>query len=71
MNFQQIVSDLCEVMTLDEVAQSVGLKSRSSVHGIKNGRQDAVVYDVGVKLVALRKRMSRRIYTAKLAKGQS
>jgi len=67
MNFQTLVSELRKVMTLEAIAQEVGLHSRGAVHGIATGHQKNVTYDVGTKLVALRKRKAKAIAAAKKA----
>jgi len=52
--------DLCEVMTLKQIAEEVGLASGGHAHDIKSGKQKSVSYDVGLKLVALHKKEMRR-----------
>lgn len=65
MNWKQLLSDLREVMTLDEIAAQIGLKSRSAVHAIANGHQKSVTYEVGVQILRLHKSMTRAITTAR------
>ena len=54
------MSDLCEVMTLKQIAEEVGLSSAGHAHDLKNGKQKSVAYEVGLKLVALHKKAMRR-----------
>lgn len=64
MNFQSLLSDLRKVMTLEAIAQEVGLQSRGAVHGIATGHQKTVTYDVGTKIVALHRRKAKAIAAA-------
>lgn len=67
MNWTQMLRDLRVVMTLDEIAKSVGLASKGAVHNIVSGKQRSVSYEVGVKLVALHRSKTRAIEKARLA----
>lgn len=64
-----MVSDLRTVMTLDEIAQAIGMHSRGAIHGIATGRQKNVTYEVGVKLAALHKRKAKQIASTREAKA--
>lgn len=66
MNFQPILADLRTVMTLQEIATASGLPSRGAVHNIATGAQKTVMYEAGVKLVALHKAKAKAIAQAKL-----
>lgn len=71
MNWTQIVTDLREVMTLQEIADKSGLKSKGTVHGIVTGAQTDVSYAVGVKLMEMHKKlMARKAAAAKRASTQ-
>lgn len=67
MNWQQILADLRMVMTLQDIADSCGLASKGAVHDISTGRQKTVMYEVGVKLVALHADSQKTIAAAKRA----
>ena len=67
MNWQQLVLDLRKVMTLEEIAEAVGLQSRGAVHGISTGYQTKITYEVGTKIVALHKRKAKKIAAATTA----
>lgn len=70
MNFQSMVFDLREVMTLKKIAELIGLKSLGHVHDLYSGRRKSLGYVAGVKLVDLHKREMRKRARekAKLAK---
>jgi hypothetical protein len=65
MNWKQIVTDLFEELTLQQIADACGLASKGHVHDIKTGKQSQVYYDAGVKLLALHKKVMRRKSAAK------
>ena len=54
------MSDLCEAMTLREIAAAVGLASGGHAHDLKSGKQKSVPYEIGLKLVALHKKVMKR-----------
>lgn len=56
MNFAQLLSDLNQTMTLQEIATACGLAGKGQVHDIIHGRQKTVRYEVGVKILAEHKR---------------
>lgn len=60
MNFQQLLSELSEHMTLQKIADECGMASRGHVHDLISGRQKTVSYEAGLKLVALHKKAMRR-----------
>jgi AraC-like DNA-binding protein len=60
MNWQNLLSDLCKRVTLQEIADECGFSSRGHVHDLKNNNQRTVSYEVGTKLVEYHKRVMRR-----------
>lgn len=67
MNFQQLLSELSKLMTLQKIADECGMASRGHVHDLINGRQKTVSYEAGLKLVALHKKAMRRATKGKKA----
>lgn len=67
MDWINTIRDLRTVMTLDEIAKSVGLASKGAVHNIVSGKQRTVSYEVGVKIVALHKSKAKAIEKSKKA----
>lgn len=60
MNWQTIISDLrARGLTFEQIATPVGM-SKGAVHDLLHGRGKSVLYDTGVKLVSLHKRVMRR-----------
>lgn len=64
MDWKTIVTELNSVMTLQQIADACGLASKGHVHDIRNGRQTDVLYSVGAKLIALRKKKDPAIRKA-------
>lgn len=53
MNWKQLMSDLCEVMTLKQIAEQSGMASAGHAHDLKSGKSKSCSYEVGLKLVSL------------------
>ena len=60
MNWQNLVCDLRSVMTLEEIAKALGLKSKGAVHGISTGYQKKITWEVGDAILRLHKKAMRR-----------
>lgn len=61
MNWKQLIVDMTSRhVTLQNIADLCGMASKGHAHDLKTGRQSTVSYEVGVKLVALHKRVMRR-----------
>lgn len=69
MNWPQLITDLREVMTLQEIATAIGLGSRGTVHNIQTGYQKGVTYEVGQRLVDLHRKKAKAIAAAKEARN--
>lgn len=54
------MSQLCELMTLQQIADECGMASKGHAHDLKTGKQKTVGYEIGLRLVALHKRMTRK-----------
>ena len=65
MNWQNLVCDLRAVMTLEEIAKALGLKSKGAVHGISTGYQKKITWEVGDAILRLHKRKIRNFKKAK------
>ena len=59
-NWKQILDDLNKVMTLQQISEACGFAGKGHVHDLRAGRQKSVTYEVGVKLVALHKKMQAK-----------
>lgn len=60
MDWKTVVSDLrARGLTFEQIATPAGM-SKGAVHDLLTGRGKAVLYDTGVKLVALHKKVMRR-----------
>ena len=66
MDWKQIIEDLRPPLTLQEVADAVGM-SRGAVHDLRSGRTKSVLYETGLSLVALHKRVMREKRANRLA----
>jgi AraC-like DNA-binding protein len=60
MDFKKLINELVARKTLQEIADECGFSSRGHVHDLKTGRQLKVSYEIGVKLVAMHKKIMRR-----------
>jgi predicted DNA-binding protein YlxM (UPF0122 family) len=58
MDWKQIIEDLRPPLTLQEVADAAGM-SRGAVHDLHSGRTKSVLYETGLLLIALHKRVMR------------
>jgi predicted DNA-binding protein YlxM (UPF0122 family) len=60
MDFKKLINELGAHRTLQEIADECGFSSKGHVHDLKTGRQLKVSYEIGVKLVAMHKKIMRR-----------
>ena len=56
-NWNQILRDLGEVMTLQQIADACGFASKGHVHDLRSGKKKSVTYELGVRLMALHKKV--------------
>ncbi len=66
MDWKKLLSELGESMTLQQIADASGLSSKGHVHSILTGELKTVRYEVGLKLVALHKKVMRKRAKQKL-----
>jgi len=60
MDWNKLIADLrIRKMTLQQIATYAGM-SKGQVHDLTTHKKKTVLYDTGVKLVALHKRVMRR-----------
>lgn len=58
MNWQQIIRDMRPPLTFQQIAEAVGL-TKGGVHDLSTGRQKAVLWDAGDRLLKLHRRITR------------
>jgi DNA-binding Xre family transcriptional regulator len=60
MNWKTLIDEIrARKLTLQQIADEVGM-SKGAVHDLTTGRGKSVIYETGVRLVALHKRVMRR-----------
>lgn len=60
MNWKQLIEDIrARGLTFQQIGDEIGM-SKGSVHDLFSGRGKAVLYDAGVKLRELHKKIIRR-----------
>jgi hypothetical protein len=59
MNWKQIISDLRSRLTFQAIGDSVGM-TKGQVHDLGKGNAKSVMYETGVALVKLHRRIQRR-----------
>ena len=60
MNWKTLIDEIrTRKLTLQQIADEVGM-SKGAVHDLTTGRGKSVIYETGVQLVALHKRVMRR-----------
>jgi hypothetical protein len=60
MNWQKLLTEMSEYMTLRQIAEACGFASAGHVHDVRSGKHLSVAFPLGTRIIAEHARVMRK-----------